>query len=107
VCVWGGGGCERGCRLQLCFFAHVALLIQRAVRISNIVVSASLAPPNFSILSHKQDDFGEKVTENKMSVLILSTTFIRNVSHSENNSERYRYKCKKVFMLFLSDFNIT
>ena len=39
-------------------------------------ILASLAPPSFSTLSHKQRDFGKKVTEYKMCVLIFSTILI-------------------------------
>jgi hypothetical protein len=42
--------------------------------------------------------FGKKVAEHKTCVLILSTTFIWNVSHSKKNSTRYCHKCEKVFM---------
>ena len=48
-------------------------IIQRAC----VILSASfLAPTHFSTLSHKRHDFGEKVAEHKMCVLIFSTNFI-------------------------------
>jgi hypothetical protein len=37
---------------------------------------ACLALPYFSALSHKRQDFREKVIEYKMCVLIFSTTFV-------------------------------
>jgi hypothetical protein len=42
----------------------------------------------------------------KMRVLIFSTTFVWNSSHSVNNPARYYHKCTQ-FPLFLSDFNET
>jgi hypothetical protein len=39
-----------------------------------------------------------KIVEYKMCVLILSTTFMQNVSHIKKNSGRYYHKCTKVFM---------
>ena len=51
-----------------------------------ILSSAACLPlPYFSILSHKWHNFGEKVTEHKMCVLIFSTTFVRNIFRSKKN----------------------
>jgi hypothetical protein len=55
----------------------------------------------FSTLSHKRYDFRggkKKVTERKMCVLILSTAFVWNVSHSKNNWTRYDEICILVYM---------
>jgi hypothetical protein len=73
----------------------VALVIQHAKHMRRIILScgACLAVPYFSTLSHKRHDFGEKVIEHKMCVLIFSTTFVSNISHSKNNSVRYYHKC--------------
>ena len=83
VCVCGGGRFP-GAKADACTCACVALLTQRATPMRHIVTSfvAPLAEPYFSILSHKRRDFRKKVIEYKMCVLIFSTTFIRNVSHS-------------------------
>jgi hypothetical protein len=44
---------------------------------------------------HKQHDFRKKrVVGHKMCVLIFSTTVVRNISHSMNNSARY---CQNVY----------
>jgi hypothetical protein len=62
--------------------ARVALVAQYAKYMRRIVLSsaASLAPPHFSTLSHKQHNFREKVTEHKM-FRFFSTAFIQNISH--------------------------
>jgi predicted transcriptional regulator len=78
----------------------VALVIQHAKCMRRIILSsvACLAVPYFSALSHKLQDFRKKVTEYKMCVLILSTTFVWNISHSKKNSVRYYHNCTQVFM---------
>jgi hypothetical protein len=48
-----------------------------------------------------------------MCVLILSTTFVWNISHSKKNSEIYYHKCTYIgllhvkYRLLLADFNET
>ena len=101
VCVWVRG------RVRACV---AAALNQHAKRMRRIIFSSvvSMAPPNFSLLCHKWQDFRKNVTEHKTCILIFSTTFIRNISNSKNNSARYCHKCENVFIkypLFLSDFN--
>jgi hypothetical protein len=46
---------------------------------------ACLVPQYFSTLSHERQKFSEKVTEQEMGVLIFSTTFVQNISHSKKN----------------------
>jgi hypothetical protein len=60
---------------------------------------APRSPLHFSTLSHKRCDFRKNVIEHKISVLILSTTFRYNISHSRKNLATYRQKCLNVFML--------
>ena len=61
-----------------CACVHVAFLIQHATHMRRIVTSfvAPQTPPPFSTSSHKRRDFREKMVENKMCVLISSTTFV-------------------------------
>jgi len=40
----------------------------------------------------------KKNIEHKMSVLIFSTTFVKNIFHSKNNRARYQQKCTSVFV---------
>ena len=89
--------------------ARVAFLIQHATCMHHIVMSfvASLAPPYFS---HKRHDFREKVVDQEMFVLVFSTTFVKNISHSKKNSAKHCRKCQNVYIkypLFLPDFNET
>ena len=61
---------------------------------------ACLSLPHFSTLSNKRHDFRSKknVTEHEMCVLISSTTFVSDISHSEKDSASYDQKCLVVFM---------
>jgi len=61
-----------------------------------ILFVARLALPHFSTLSHKRHYFRKTVIKHKMCVMIFSTTFVRNVSHSENKSARH-HKSTPVF----------
>jgi len=64
------------------------------------IVSSVACPivPYFYTLSHKRHEFWENVIENKMCVLILSTNFARNISHSKKIWARYYHKCTLVTM---------
>jgi len=60
----------------------VGLVIQHEKCVRHIVTCGLPALSYFSTLSHKRNDFREKVIERKICVLIFSTTFVSNISHS-------------------------
>jgi hypothetical protein len=70
-----------------------ALVIQHANHIVShcIILSsvACLARPQFSTLTQKHNDFFRTNYWTQMCVLIVSTTFVWNISHSKKNSVRY------------------
>ena len=68
----------------------VALGIQNSMWMRHIVIVVCPALQCFSTSSHTRQDFrgGGEVTDHKVCALILSTTFVWNISHSKNNSER-------------------
>jgi len=85
----------------------VALGIQYATRmhydlgLSSCIIDLGLSGCTiFSTVSHKWHDFRRKknVIEHKMRVLIFSTIFIWNISHSKKKWARYDQKCIWVFM---------
>ena len=58
-------------------------------------VLSSVAYPtlqHFPTFSHKLQDFRKEVTEHKTCVLIFSTTFVWNISHSRHKWMRYDKK---------------
>jgi len=68
----------------------------RRIILSSVVC---LAVPFFSTLPHKRHDLKKKVfIEHIMCVLILFTTFVRNISHYMTYSTRYCHKCAQTFM---------
>jgi hypothetical protein len=73
--------------VRKCVHTCVVLFIQQATHIHRTLTSfvASLALPHFSTLSHKRHDFGEKVIDYEMYILIFSTTFVWEISHSKKN----------------------
>jgi hypothetical protein len=93
--------CCRGKETSIKYYecVSVVLVIQHAKRMRRVILlsGASVAVPYFST-SHKRHDFREKVIGHKMSVLIFSTTFVRNISHSKKNSSRYYNKRITIFM---------
>jgi hypothetical protein len=76
----------------------VALGIQPTMRMHHTVNFRLSASRTYPTLSHIRHDFrgGKKKTEHKF-VLIFSTTFVRNTSHSKNLPTYYE-KCTQVFM---------
>ena len=87
--------------VSLCVCVRVVLFILHATRMRHIVTSfvAPVVPLIFFTFCRKRHDFRKKsVTEYKMCVLILSTNFIRNFSHSRNNAARYCHECENVVM---------
>ena len=74
----------------------LSLVIQYAKGTHDNVLSSvvTLILPYFFTLSHKGHDFRKikKAIENKMCVLIFSTTFFLKLSYSKNNSESYHHK---------------
>jgi hypothetical protein len=84
----------------VCVCVCVALVIHHAKRMRHIMLSFVACPAlqYFSKLFINCTIFGKKVIEHKMRVLIYSTTFVRNISHSKNKSARYCHKFGQVFM---------
>jgi len=72
-----------------------SLVTQDAMRMHIILLSpvASLGVSHLSTSPHKRYDFGKNVIEHKVCAVISSTSFLRNIFHSKENSARYYHKC--------------
>ena len=57
-----------------------------------------LAVPCFPHIISKTGWFSGKVIEHKMCVLILTATFVWNISHSKKYSVKYYHKCENFLM---------
>ena len=77
----------------------IALGTEHEMHMLRILLSSVARPAlqNFSTLSHKRYDFRKKLLSVER-VLILSTTFVQNISHSKKKSARYDQKCILLFM---------
>ena len=65
----------------------IALVSQHVTRMRRVMLLSVAYPAltYFSTLSHTRHDFRKKVIEHKMCVLIFSSTFVGNISHSKKN----------------------
>jgi len=77
--------------ITYCECVFVVLGIQHAMHIPYIVICGLPGSTlSFTTLCSKRRDFQKiRVIENKMSVLIFSTIFVWNISHSKKNSAVY------------------
>ena len=91
VCVYVHG------RGRMCTCARIALLIQYAKRRRHTVCGFSGSAIIFPRYLITDTSLRKKFTEHKTCVLIFSTDFIWNISHSTKNSARYCHRCENVF----------
>jgi hypothetical protein len=80
----------------VCVCVSVALGMQRAMRMLHIVICDQPRSTIYFTLSHKRHDFRKKIIELKMSVLISSTAFVRNIFYSKKNLASYDQKTYNV-----------
>jgi len=71
----------------------VGLGIQHEMRMRHIVICCQTDSTIFFHLVAKKAGFSNKFTECKMCVLVCSTRFVWNISHSQKKWARYDQKC--------------
>jgi hypothetical protein len=92
IVTWGGPRnhccCGKTVGIAYSEFVFVSLGTHHAKRMRRIIYSTAACPaqPYFPTLSHNRRDFRENVIEHRIFVLIFSTIFVWNTSHSKNNS---------------------
>jgi hypothetical protein len=88
-------------RVCVCILALVNRQANRIFSAQYYTVTGYVAclPLSYSsILSHQWHFLRKNVTKHKMHVLMFSTTFSRNICHSNKNWARYYHKCTYVFI---------
>jgi hypothetical protein len=88
----------------VCFQPYVS-----SMQCATTILSSKECPAlqYFSTLSHKQQDFREKIIEHKLCVLIFCTNFPWNSSHSKKNDENVNWSsCKVHVILVLFSWNL-
>ena len=83
--------------LTLCV-STLALVIQNGKGMRRITICVACPALTFSHPQTVRFSANTKFTEHKMCVLISSTTFVWNISHSRKNWARYDEKCISVCM---------
>jgi hypothetical protein len=80
--------CEKAISITHSECVSVAFVIQPAMRLRRIILSsaACLAVPHFFILSHKRQDFPEKVIEHKMCLHFLYNFCLKHFSLEKNSA---------------------
>jgi hypothetical protein len=100
--------CRNGKAINITYSecAFVALVMQYATHMCHIFVCDLPHSTIFLHIISLKAKKKKKITEHKMCVLIFSTTFVWNISHSKKNWARYDWSSLK-YPLALSDFNKT
>jgi hypothetical protein len=84
-------------RAEACACARVTVIVQHAAHRHIFICGLSGSYVFFDII-YKRHDLQKEATERDICVLIFSTTFIWNISHSKKNPARYFHKRRNVFM---------
>ena len=79
----------------------VVLVIQHALRMRYVVICGLSGSAVFFHFILKTSRYSKLFAEHKMCVLIFSTTFVCNISHSKKNWARYEQKCMLVTFILI------
>jgi hypothetical protein len=74
-----------------------SLLTQNAKRMRRVIICVVSSSNIFFDIISSTARSSEKITAHKLCILIFSTTFNSNISHSNKNSKIYCHKCENVF----------
>jgi hypothetical protein len=91
--------CGKATNITYSEWFYVALFTQHKMRMRHIVSCGLSGSTVFFHITLQATRFSKQAIDHKIMLMILSTTFVRNILYSKENSARHDHKHILLFML--------